>query len=346
MSLCPTILIVEDEKNTREGLRQFLETLNYDVLTAVNGEEALQLYKKEKPDLVLSDIRMPTLDGLTLLERILAFNPQASVILLTAYGTVQDAVKAMKKGAFYYLTKPVNLEELEFLVKKALQSRTLQEENQELRKALFHHQHEEGEIIAHSETMLNVLQTVDKIAQAESTVLIEGESGTGKELMAHRIHQKSARRDQPFVAVHCASLTDTLLGSELFGHEKGAFTGATERKVGRFERAHRGTLFLDEIGEISKETQVKLLRVLQEGELERVGGTRTLKVNVRLVCATNKVLLDEVKAGRFREDPLLPHQCYLFKSTGPARKAHGYWRTCKTFFKNICPPKSKDDHGL
>ena len=258
--------------------------------------------KKEKPDLVISDIKMPEMDGVTLLESIKSETPSAKVILLTAYGSVEDAVRAMKKGAFYYLTKPVNLEELELLVKKAFGSHQLEEENKELRQELFRERYDQGQLIAQSSKMKELLGTVDKIAASNASVLIEGESGTGKELIARRIHELSARRQYPFIAVHCAALTETLLSSELFGHEKGAFTGATDRKKGRFERAHQGSLFLDEIGEISMDTQVKLLRVLQEGEFERVGGTKTIKVDVRLICATNKTLLDEVQQHKFRED--------------------------------------------
>ncbi|HTL48492.1 MAG TPA: sigma-54 dependent transcriptional regulator [Verrucomicrobiae bacterium] len=302
MSLYAKILIVDDEKNVRDGLRQFLEGLDYEVFCAGDGEEGFELYRREKPDLVLTDIRMPKMDGVSLLEKIKNENPGASVILLTAYGTVEDAVRAMKKGAYYYLTKPTNLEELELLVKKALLSQNLEEENRELKEALFKQKFETGEILARSQVMKDVLKTADQIAQSSATVLIEGESGTGKELIAHRIHQESNRSQQPFVAVHCAALTQSLLTSELFGHEKGAFTGAVDRKVGRFEKAHMGTLFLDEIGELSQETQVKLLRVLQEREFERVGSTKTIKVDVRLICATNKNLLEEVRAGRFRED--------------------------------------------
>ncbi len=297
-----TILLVEDEANARKGLTQFLQGLNYDVLTAQNGKEALELFRKEKPDLVISDIRMPEMDGSALLESIRAETPSAKVILLTAYGSVEDAVKAMKKGAFYYLTKPVNLEELEFLVKKAFSSHQMEEENKELKQELFRERYDQGQIIAESPKMTELLKTVDKIAASNASVLIEGESGTGKELIARRIHELSARKQQPFIAVHCAALTETLLASELFGHEKGAFTGAADRKKGRFERADHGSLFLDEIGEISKDTQVKLLRVLQEGEFERVGGTKTIKVDVRLIAATNKTLLDEVQQQKFRED--------------------------------------------
>ncbi|MFH0986321.1 MAG: sigma-54 dependent transcriptional regulator [Candidatus Omnitrophota bacterium] len=297
-----SILLVEDDANSRKGLTQFLQGLDYDVLTAANGKEALDLFKKENPDLVISDIRMPEMDGIALLESIKAAAPAAKVILLTAYGSVEDAVKAMKKGAFYYLTKPINLEELEFLVKKAFSSHQLEEENRELKQELFRERYDQGRLIAQSQKMNELLKTVDKIAASNASVLIEGESGTGKELIARRIHELSSRKQHPFIAVHCAALTDTLLASELFGHEKGSFTGATDRKKGRFERAHLGSLFLDEIGEITKDTQVKLLRVLQEGEFERVGGTKSIKVDVRLIAATNKTLLDEVQQQRFRED--------------------------------------------
>ena len=297
-----SILLVEDEPSSRKGLTQFLEGLDYDVMTASNGKEALELFKKESPDLVISDIRMPEMDGTALLEAIKAEAPSAKVILLTAYGSVEDAVKSMKKGAFYYLTKPVNLEELEFLVKKAFNSHFLEEENKELKQELFRERYDQGRLIAQSAKMKELLKTVDKIASSNASVLIEGESGTGKELIARRIHDLSPRKQYPFIAVHCAALTDTLLSSELFGHEKGAFTGATDRKKGRFERAHDGSLFLDEIGEITQDTQVKLLRVLQEGEFERVGGTKTIKVDVRLIAATNKTLLSEVQQQRFRED--------------------------------------------
>jgi len=298
----PTILIVDDEKNTREGLKKFLEGLNYDVLTAEGAGDALPLVEKERPDIVLTDLRMPQSDGMSLLEKIRAKHPEISVILLTAYGTVENAVKAMKLGAFHYLTKPVSLEELEFLIKKALTHQSLREENRELKQELFRERFEEGEIAANSKKMKQVLQLIDQAAPTRSTVLLLGESGTGKELLAHRLHEKSPRRNETFLAVHCAALTETLLASELFGHERGAFTGAAERKIGRFERANRGTLFLDEISEIPPEMQVKLLRVLQEGEFERVGGTKTVRVDVRLVCATNKELGEEVRQGRFRED--------------------------------------------
>lgn len=298
----PSILVVDDEKNTREGLAKFLEGLDYDVERASSGEEALGKIEKDRPDIVLTDIRMPGMDGTALLEKIKAKYPEIIVIALTAYGTVENAVKAIKVGAFHYLMKPVNLEELEFFIKKALTQQSLQEENRELRQELFRERFEEGNIIARSEKMKEVLEMADRAAPTRSTVLLLGESGTGKELLAHRIHQKSPRKNGTFLAVHCAALTETLLGSELFGHEKGAFTGAVEKKAGRFELANGGTLFLDEVAEIPPEMQVKLLRVLQEGEFERVGGTKTIRVDVRLISATNKDLSQEVRQGRFRED--------------------------------------------
>lgn len=301
-SVWPTIVLVEDEKNTREGVKKFLEGLDYDVLVAESGESALPLIEKERPDIVLTDLRLPGMDGLKLLEEIVSKFPETAVIMLTAYGTVENAVKAMKLGAFHYLMKPINIHELEFLIKKALTSQSLKEENQELRQELYKERFEEGRILAHSEKMKQILSMVDQVARTQSSVLLQGESGTGKELVAHRIHELSPRRNGPFVAVHCAALSETLMASELFGHEKGAFTGATERRIGRFERANGGTLFLDEIAEVSLETQVKLLRILQEGEFERVGATKTIRVNVRLVCATNRDLAQEVKQGRFRED--------------------------------------------
>ena len=298
----PTILVVDGEKNTREGLRRFLEGRDYDVVMAEGGDEALREIEKEKPDIVLADIRMPGMDGVALLEQIKSKYPEISVILLTAYGTVENAVRAIKLGAFHYLTKPVNLEELELLMKKALTQQSLREENRELRRELFRERFEEGNILAVSDKMKKLLEVVDQVAIARSTVLLQGETGTGKELLAHRIHEHSPRKNGPFLAVHCAALTETLLASEIFGHEKGSFTGATEKKAGRFELANGGTLFLDEVSEIPLEMQVKLLRVLQQGEFERVGGTKTIRADVRLVCATNKDLAQEVRLGRFRED--------------------------------------------
>lgn len=302
MSIGSSILIVDDERNTREGLKHFLSGLDYDVSVAESGKEAIATIRKERPELVLTDLKMPEMDGITLLHEIKRIKPDTMVIVLTAYGTVETAVQAMKAGAFYYLMKPINFDELELTLKKAFSQRSLEHENVQLREELIRERHEAGQIIGQSKAIQKVITLCKQIAQSDSAVLIQGESGTGKELFAHLIHSESPRARQPFVTVHMSALTETLLASELFGHERGAFTGATERKIGRFERAHGGTLFLDEVAEIPESMQVKLLRVLQSGEFERVGSTKTIRSDVRLICATNKNLKEQVEAGKFRED--------------------------------------------
>ena len=302
MSAGASILVVDDERNAREGLKQFLADLDYDVFTAENGKEALNLLKKERPEVVLTDLRMPEMNGLELLHQIKKINPNSIVILLTAYGTVENAVQAIKAGAYYYLTKPINFDELELTLKKAFAQRNLEHENIRLREELIRERHEAGKIIGESAAIKKIISLCKQVAQSDSAILIQGESGTGKELFAHLIHSESPRTNQPFVTVHMAALTETLLASELFGHERGAFTGATERKIGRFERAHGGTLFLDEVGDMPESMQIKLLRVLQSGEFERVGSTKTIRADVRLICATNKNLKALVAEGRFRED--------------------------------------------
>ena len=296
----PTILIADDEKNTREGLARALQR-HYDVLLAEDGRRALALLETQAVDVVLSDVRMPGMDGLTLLSRALARQPQPLVILLTAYGTVETAVEAMKHGAYDFLTKPVNLDQLELKLKQALRSREVESENRALREQLDTKFGLEN-ILGHSPVMQEVFDTIRQVAPTRATVLIEGESGTGKELVARAIHQIGPRAKGPFVPVHCAALSKTLLESELFGHEKGAFTGAAERRSGRFEMADGGTLFLDEIGEIDAAVQVKILRVLEEHKFERVGGNETIEVDVRLVAATNRNLKKMVEEGKFRED--------------------------------------------
>jgi len=301
MNLSPTVLVVDDEKNGREGMVQMLDSMGYLAHGAASGKEALKMVVDDRPDVVITDLRMPEMDGLTLLTELKKKCSGMPIIVLTAFGSVETAVKAMHMGAFHYLVKPVNWDEMKIVLKKALNQLHLEEENKELKETLKERTFP-SPIIGRSKKMQEVLKMSEQVAKTSSTILIQGESGTGKELIAHLIHDLSPRKEKPFVALHCAALTETLLASELFGHERGAFTGATERKVGRFERAHGGTLFLDEIGEIPKEMQVKLLRVLQEGEFERVGGTKTIKVDVRLISATNKNLSDEVKKGNFRED--------------------------------------------
>lgn len=296
----PTILIVDDEKNTREGLARALRR-NYNVLLAEHGARAIQLLQENSVDIMLSDVRMPGMDGLALMQRALARTPQPVCILLTAYGSVETAVEAMKRGAYDFLTKPVHLDRLDILVRRALREREVESENKRLHEQLDA-KFGLDQIIGQSAAMQEVFDTIRQVAPTRATVLVQGESGTGKELVAQAIHRLSPRARAPFIPVHCAALSHNLLESELFGHEKGSFTGATERRPGRFELADGGTLFLDEVGEIDPSVQVKILRVLEEQVFERVGGQDSLHVDVRLVAATNRDLKQMVDEGRFRED--------------------------------------------
>ena len=317
MSGKPVILVVDDEKNTREGLARALRG-DYEVAEAENGLRALEWLETQAADVVLSDLRMPGLDGMALLARLLARDPRPVVILLTAYGNIETAVEAMRRGAYDFLAKPVNLDRLELLLKRALGERRLDAENQRL-KAQLDAKFGFENIIGASPAMQEVFQTIRQVAPTRATVLIQGESGTGKELVARALHQCSPRAQGPFVPVHCAALAPTLLESELFGHEKGAFTGAVERRRGRFELADGGTLFLDEVGEIDPALQVKILRVLEERKFERVGGTETVEVDVRLVAATNRDLKKRVEEGVFRED--LFYRLYVVSLTLPPLRA-------------------------
>ena len=296
-----TILIVDDEKNYTLILSAVLEDAGFETLTANSGPESLDILSRSDVDLVLTDMKMPGMDGIVLLERIKKKDADLPVIMMTAHGTVEKAVEAMQKGAYTYILKPFDNEQLVLYVNKAISMYRVVKENRELRSAVedrysFHN------IIGKSKAMRNVFQVIRKVAPASATVLIEGASGTGKELVARALHFNSPRKDKPFVAVNCSALTETLLESELFGHEKGAFTGAVSMKKGRFEIADGGTLLLDEIGELSPDLQVKLLRVLQERVIERVGGVKPVSVNIRLIAATNKALKEEVANGSFRED--------------------------------------------
>jgi len=296
----PVILIADDERNTREGLERALRG-KYVVLLAEDVGRATQILESQPVDLVLTDLRMPGEDGMQLLRRAMA-RPQAPVcIVMTAYGSIDGAVQAMQAGAFHYITKPVNLDELELVLQRALQSRRLVAENQELRAQLDEKFGLEN-LIGNSPPMAQVFDTIRQVAPSRATVLITGETGTGKELIAHAVHNLSPRKQGPFVAVHAAALPSALLESELFGHERGAFTGAVERRAGRFELADGGTLFLDEIGEIEPAIQVKLLRALEERAFERVGGQKTIRTDVRVVAATNKDLKKLVAEGKFRDD--------------------------------------------
>jgi two-component system, NtrC family, response regulator AtoC len=298
----PTVLIVDDEKSTREGLARALRR-TYRVLLAEDGARALSLLSEEAVDIVLSDLRMPGMDGLTLIQRILARTPQPVCILLTAYGSIETAVEAMKRGAFDFLTKPVHLDELDLVLQRALRTREMEVENRQLREQLDTRFGLEN-MVGQSPAMREVFETIRQVAPSRASILIQGETGTGKELVARAIHQLSPRAKAPLITVHCAALPATLLESELFGHEKGAFTGATERRQGRFELADGGSLFLDEIGEIDQNVQVKILRVLDQRTFERVGGRDTHEVDVRLIAATNKNLEEMVQEGTFREDLL------------------------------------------
>jgi two-component system response regulator HydG len=296
-----TILIVDDEKSHRLMLRAHLEEEGFQIVEASDGHEAVDLVNERLFDLVLMDIRMPSMDGIEALKRIKEATAATPVIMMTAYGSINSAVEALKAGATDYLTKPLDMDELIFKAKKALHYRQLEEENI-LQKERLGIRFDFSSIIGTSLAMKELFETLSMAAPTEATVLLLGESGTGKELVANAIHQNSPRRDKPYVKVNCAALPETLLESELFGHEKGAFTGAIDKKKGRFERADGGTLFLDEIGEMSPPTQTKILRVLQEREFEAVGGTKTIKVDVRIIAATNKDLAEEVRKGGFRED--------------------------------------------
>ncbi len=296
-----TILIVDDEKNYPPILAAVMEEEGFEPLMANSGEEALTILKHSDVDLVLTDMKMPSMDGIELLENVKKKDPELPVIMMTAHGTVEKAVEAMQKGAYSYIMKPFDNDSLILYVNKAIAMYRVIKENRRLRQTVKS-QYSFGNIIGKSKKMRDVFEIITKVAPANATVLIEGESGTGKDLVAKSIHFNSPRRDHPFVAVNCTALAESLLESELFGHERGAFTGAVSSKKGRFELADGGTLFLDEIGELSPSLQVKLLRVLQDKVFERVGGVRQVSVNLRLIAATNKQLKEEVRIGRFRED--------------------------------------------
>jgi len=295
------ILIVEDDPTVGGSLRLLFKKKGHEILLASNGKEALQLFRHEIVDLVITDVVMPKMDGIELLEAVKGLRPETEVIVISAQGTIEKAVQAMKLGAFDFIEKPINPRVISLLVERALEKQTLILQNRDLRSRLedkFHFKN----IIGRSEKMIKIFELIRHIAPYDSSVLIIGESGTGKELIANAIHYNSPRAPMPFIKVSCASLSEGIIESELFGHEKGAFTGAITSRKGRFELAHQGTLFLDEVEDIPPATQIKLLRVLQEGEFERVGGNKTIKVNIRIIAASNRDLQEGVKKGVFRED--------------------------------------------
>ncbi|PWU04672.1 MAG: transcriptional regulator [Verrucomicrobia bacterium] len=296
-----TVLIVEDEKNTREGLALALQE-DYDIYEAANADEAFRYMESEVFDVILTDLRMAGKSGLSVIEKAMTLPNKPFCIMMTAYGNVESAVEAMKRGAYDFLTKPINLEKLEIVIKRALNSREIEKENLVLHQRLDEKYKFNSKIIGNSAAIQKSLKQLEQVAPTKATVLLEGETGTGKELFAQMLHQNSPRARKPFIAVHCAALPTNLLESELFGHEKGAFTGATQKRVGRFEAANEGTLFLDEIGEIDLSTQVKLLRFLETKTVEPLGSSKTVPVDLRLICATNRNLEQMVKEGKFRED--------------------------------------------
>ncbi len=292
------ILVVDDELNMRMVLKAMLKKEGYEVTTAADGIEALEILGREKVAVVATDLRMPRLDGMGLLERILKEDPSLPVIMMTAYGTVANAVDALKKGAFDYLTKPFEQDELKMIILKAVKTRMMGDGD--FRAAAG--EEDPYQIVGVSHRMAEIHEIIRKVSPTTTTVLITGETGTGKELIAHAIHRNSTRKDQPFIKINCAAIAENLMESELFGYEKGAFTGAVTTKPGKFELAHRGTLFLDEVGEIPREMQAKLLQAIQDQNFERVGGLKTIAVDVRLIAATNQNLQQEIREGRFRED--------------------------------------------
>ncbi len=298
--MVPSVLIIDDEKHTRAGLQQALEE-NYDVSVASSADEAFNLMETQEFDVILTDLRMPGKSGLKVIDKALTLPNRPAVLMMTAYGNIETAVEAMRRGAVDFLTKPVNIERLEVLIQRALKTKVLEIEVRQLHERLDEKYNFQG-IIGHSGALQSVIDRVKLVAPTKATILIDGESGTGKELIAQAIHQSSPRARAPFVAVHCAALSENLLESELFGHERGAFTGAMEKRIGRFESADGGTIFLDELGEISPSTQVKLLRFLETRTVERVGGSKPVELDVRLVAATNRNLEHQVREGKFRED--------------------------------------------
>jgi two-component system nitrogen regulation response regulator NtrX len=292
------ILVIDDEAAIRDSLRMTLEYEGYEFVGAATGQEGLALAEREAPDLVLLDVKMPGMDGLEVLERLRHTNDALPIVVISGHGTISTAVEATKKGAFDFIEKPFASERVLTTLRNALDTRHLRDENRTLKKAVeVRHQ-----MIGESRALEQVMAAVSRAAPTNATVLISGESGVGKELVARTIHRNSQRSRERFVQVNCAAIPEELIESELFGHEKGSFTGATEKQVGKFEQADRGTIFLDEVGDMSAKTQAKVLRVLQEGEVERLGSARTIKVDVRVIAATNKNLEEEIEKGHFRED--------------------------------------------
>ncbi len=295
------VLIIEDEKIMRITLEDFLKSKNYDVYTSENGLNGIDIFKREEIDCVITDVRLPDIDGLSILKEVKSIKPDVPVIIITAFGTIQMAVSAMKLGAFDYITKPFSLDEFIIVLDRAIELKKIKEENIDLKRK-FDNIISKHYLIGESRQIKEIYEISNRIADLDSSVLITGETGTGKELVANIIHYGGKRKDKPFVKINCSAIPGELIESELFGYERGAFTGAVSKKIGKFEFADGGTLFLDEIGDFPLHLQPKLLRVLQDKVIERIGGNKSIQVDVRIIAATNKNLLEEVKKGNFRED--------------------------------------------
>jgi two-component system NtrC family response regulator len=296
-----SILIIDDEESQLQSLKSFLQRRDFEIFTAIDGEMGFDIITSQQIDVILTDYRMPKWDGFTLLKKVKEYNPEVDVVVMTAYGSVEDAVSIMKAGAYDYLSKPIDLDELESLLSRIKEKRFLVSENKLLKEQL-EQKFKFDSIISESREMEEVLNTAGRVANSKASVLVRGESGTGKELIAKAIHYASPRKDKPFITVNISSLAENLLESELFGHEKGSFTGASQQRIGRFEEADGGTLFIDEVGDIPLQAQVKLLRALQFSEIQRLGGNSTISVDVRIITATHRNLEEMIKENNFRED--------------------------------------------
>lgn len=324
-----SILVVDDEKSVRDSIKMILEYEHFAVDMAEDGAKAITKIEENNFDLVLLDIKMPGMDGIEVLGKIRGRYPDLPVVMISGHGTIETAVEATKRGAFDFLPKPLDRNKLIITVRNGIEQSKLIIENKQMREKI------EGkeQILGESSRIKEILLLIQRVAPTDSRVLITGENGTGKELVAKAIHRLSQRRDKPLVTVNCAAIPTELIESELFGHEKGSFTGATAQRIGKFERADGGTIFLDEVGDMSAQTQAKVLRVLEEGKIERVGGTRLISVDVRVITATNKDLLEEIKKERFREDPRSSLECDTHSCPSITRTAGGYSRVGKRFLR-------------
>ena len=335
------ILVIDDEAAQRDVLTGYLKKKGYKIFSASSGKEGIDTAKDNSVDIILSDFKMPDLNGIEVLQEVKKINPEISFVIVTAYGTVENAVKAMRLGAFDYISKPVDLDELDLMIERIIEHKNLKSENQLLKNQL-QEKHKISSIVSQSQKMEEVINVAARVADSKATVLITGENGTGKEVLAKAIHYMSSRKEKPFVAVNVPALTETLLESELFGHEKGAFTGADKMKKGRFEIAHCGTIFLDEVGDIPQSIQVKLLRVLQEHQFERVGGTEKIEVDVRIIAATNKALEQKIKSGTFREDLFYRLNVVSVKIPPLRERKEDILPMIETFIDKYCKENNKE----